>query len=125
MNIVPASKIDLDACENLARASDDEVIKNISELLQWVQDINWPVAPLICKRLESLGGSLVAPVKNILNGEDDIWKYWVISSLLSEVPSTVVRELRSELEVIAENPSRGEKAEGVNVVAKELLDKCR
>jgi hypothetical protein len=125
MKIVPTHKSDLDACINLSVASDEEVEKKISELLEWIQDINWPVAPLICERLKDIGAPLIEPVRNILSGGDDVWKYWVISNLLEVASKETVCQLRSELENIAKNPTESEKAEEVNIVASEVLVKCQ
>ena len=125
MNIVPANKSDLDACNNLSQASDEEVNEKINELLEWVQDINWPVAVHICERLKNIGSSLVEPVKNILLSNDEVWKYWVISGLLSKASDETVCSLKVELENIVKNPTEAEKAEEVDIVASEVLVKCQ
>ncbi len=75
MNIAPTNKSDLDACNNLYLASDEEVSEKINELLVWVQDINWPVATSICERLKSIGSPLVEPLRKILPDSNEIWKY--------------------------------------------------
>ena len=96
----------------------------LNELLEWVQDINWPVAVHICERLKNIGSPLVEPVKNILLSNDETWKYWIISGLLSKASNETVRSLKAELENIANNPTEAEKAEEVNIVASEVLAKC-
>ncbi len=115
----------MDACENLSKASDTEVVEKITSLLEWMQDLNWPVAPHICERLKSIGSPLVSPVKTILLGNDDVWKYWVISSLLSKISRETLMSLKSDLENIVDNPTESEKTEEVNIVAKEVLNQCR
>jgi hypothetical protein len=125
MNIVPVNKSDMDACKNLSQASDEEVIENIYVLLEWVQDINWPVAPRICERLKSIGEPLAMPVREILQGSDEIWKYWVISNLLNETSIDTVCFLKSDLERIANRPTETETQEELNIVAKQVLDKCQ
>ena len=125
MNIVPAHKSDYEACNNLALASDAEVSEKLIELLEWVQDINWPVAPLICDRLKKIGSPLVEPVKNILRGTDDDWKYWIISGLLRDTPKETICLLKSELDKIVQNPTEGERTEEVDLVASEILVKCQ
>ena len=125
MNIVPANKSDLDACNNLLQASDEEVKEKLNELLEWVQDINWPVAVHICERLKNIGSPLVEPVKNILLSTDEVWKYWVISGLLSKASNETICSLKTELENIVKNPTDAEKAEEVNIVASEVLVKCQ
>ena len=124
MNIVPAHKTDLAACHNLSMASDEEVIEKMDELLEWVQDINWPVAPRICERLKNIGSPLIEPIRKILVGTDEIWKYWVISNILERASNEVVFSLKAELENIVKNPTESEVAEEVNIVAGEVLAKC-
>jgi hypothetical protein len=125
MNIVPKNKSDIEACNNLAKATDSEIKENIFQLLEWVQDINWPVASLVCERLKNIGHPLVAPIKEILNSDDNIWKYWVISALISKTPSEIINALRNELEKIVQNPTDGEIKEKVNIVAVEVLKQCK
>jgi hypothetical protein len=125
MNIVPANKSDLDACNNLMQASDEEVKEKIIELLEWVQDINWPVASHVCERLKNIGSPLVEPVRKILLGSDEVWKYWVISNLLSNASTETTCLLKGELEKIANNPTETERFEEVNLVAREVLSKCQ
>lgn len=123
MNLVPSSKTDFEACSNLAIATDDEIELFVSELLEWLQDFNWPVAPLVQKRLSTLGLVLVEPLKSVLKSNDDIWKYWIVSSLLPLVRKEVLNAVSEELERIASNPTEGEKHEEVHVSAQELLER--
>ena len=44
MSFVPKDKFDEDACGKLFLTSDKEVILALPELLEWLQDYNWPVA---------------------------------------------------------------------------------
>jgi hypothetical protein len=125
MNMVSANKRDLSACNNLLRASDEEVEEKLIEHLEWVQDINWPVASRVFERLKDIGDPLIEPVKSIHRGNDENWKYWVISELLRRAPNRTVCALKNELENIVNNPTEGEKAEEVNIVAREVLAKCQ
>lgn len=63
MRIVPHHKSDMVAIENLARATDEEIINEIYELLSWLQDMNWPVAVPICEKIKDLGVPLVEPIE--------------------------------------------------------------
>lgn len=121
MKLVPSSKIDFEACSNLAIAADDEITPFVSVLLEWLQDLNWPVAPLVQERLSTLGTELIESIKSVLNGNDDVWKYWLVSSLLPLVRDNVYCEVTVEIERIASNPTEGEKYEEVHVAAQELL----
>jgi hypothetical protein len=80
--MIPKDKHDLDALELLAQASDEDVIKNANELLEWLQDINWPVFNGIVARLSPLGNKLELPITKILNGSDSIWKANIVGHLI-------------------------------------------
>ena len=124
MNIVPENKMDMEACRYLSQASSEEVDGQVSALLQWLKDMNWPVAPCVCKRLKEVGKPLVEPVREILKGTDEIWKYWVITRLLAESGIEVVSALKPELKRIVDAPTKLELSEGVNLVAEEVLGRC-
>jgi len=108
MSVVPANKQDLAACQRLAAASDDEVRANIRELLVWLQDMNWPVAPLVTNRVSRVGLALAAPLREILRGCDEMWKYWIVSSLLPTVDQAVVESMGEDLDRIVTSPTSGE-----------------
>ena len=97
MAIVPTHKGDIETCRALGSASDEEVCGHLGELLIWLQDMNWPVAPLIVRRLKTLGAPLVEPIREILKGTDDIWKYWIVSVLLPGVDASVRNSLMGDL----------------------------
>ena len=122
MNIVPTNKSDFTACENLKVAQDREVIACLNDLLEWLQDINWPVAPKVLERISNLGQPLVKPVTDILEGSDEVWKYWLISCLLPEIDIEIRKSFIPTLTKIAQNPTLEEINEEVNIVSVEVLD---
>jgi hypothetical protein len=121
MAIVPTHKGDIETCRALGSASDEEVCGHLGELLIWLQDMNWPVAPLIVRRLKTLGAPLVEPIREILIGTDDIWKYWIVSVLLPGVDASVRDSLMCDLQRIISAPTSGEVNEEVVDVTKRLL----
>jgi len=121
MNIVPVDKHDLESCLALSRATDAQVIASLDELLGWTADANWPPARYVYDRLKSLGDELVSPIRDILAGADDTWKYFLIVNLLPEVRESVFSQLESELLRIVSNPTDSEKLEEVLLEAKALL----
>lgn len=121
MKLVPSSKTDFEACANLAAANDEQIMPFIDSLLEWLQDMNWPIAPLVQKRLSKLGTELVMPVRKVLNGSDNVWKYWLISTLLPLVKDEINKALSVEIQRIAFHPTDGEECEQVHLAAQRLL----
>ena len=122
MKIVPIDKFDIEACKRLAEASDEHVVANIEALLEWTQDINWPVAPLIIDNIKTLGSELILPINNILSGNDSTWKYHLINYLLPQLTPELKNTLRQSLQQLTESPSENDRKEEVNLSAKEFLD---
>jgi hypothetical protein len=87
-----------------------------------VQDWNWPVAQVLSPFLASVGGPLVPHVRRIFETDDEIWKYWVIVTIMGE--SAVVAEaFREELERLARMPTESEAREELDEVARGVIEK--
>ncbi len=67
------------------------------DLVMWLQDINWPGAFEIASFLISLGEPVIPHVKHVLKGNDRVWQYFVINSLVDQWSRELVAELTSEL----------------------------
>lgn len=96
--IVPLSKYDVVAIENLKKASQETIEKKADELLEWIQDMNWPVAKELLTILGKIGEPLIEPIVEVFHGEDQMWKYWIITSLLPKMDQRVVKAFEPELE---------------------------
>ena len=121
MKLVPTEKSDDEACDNLANASDEEIIPHIAELLECLQDLNWPIAGPVSDRLSTLGMELVEPILTILKSDDEMWKYWIVSHLLYLVRSDVFRALSFKLNSMKLHPTDNEVDEEVHSATCELL----
>jgi hypothetical protein len=64
---------------------------------------------------------LVPYLRPIVDGDDVMWKYWIVSAVIAESPVEVVAELRPELESLVASPRGEEGKAGVPEVAKEAL----
>jgi hypothetical protein len=123
-NIVPNNKHDFQACKRLSLASDDEVIECLVELLEWLQDINWPVTPYVIERIYKLDSALIEPIREILNSTDGVWKHIIISQLIGKTSKKTRLELKGEILRLIKNPTKNDINEEVNMVAKEVLHKA-
>jgi hypothetical protein len=118
--LLPRDKHQIQMAQALVRVGYPEIAPVLSEILEWVQDMNWPVARVFQPMLASIGAPLAPIIRPVLNGNDDVWKYSIVNNLVRESPS-LAYELHSELERLVKNPSVGELDEGVSEVARELL----
>jgi hypothetical protein len=117
---LPADKADVNAATALADFPPESLEPHIPRLLEWLQDMNWPVARPVAAALSRCSVALVDPIRAVLLGNDDIWKAWVLH-LLCEVQPVVRRALRTEVSRICEMPSALEIQEGACDAAHEVL----
>lgn len=121
-HLVPLHKDDQQAIQNLQVAKPEQVLAVAKELLEWVEDGNWPVSYPIGKVLSQYVNQLQAELLPILRGQDAIWKMWCIRFILEDVPVAQVDHLYLlEVERIATHPTPNEVAEGTAEVAQEAL----
>ncbi|MFW0981626.1 hypothetical protein CGJ36_23800 [Vibrio parahaemolyticus] len=76
-------------------------------MLEWLQDLNWPVADPVSQRLLQLNLELV------LSSDDDVWKYWIVSSFLHYVDISVYDKLIFKLNKMKISPTKQEIEEEV------------
>ena len=93
-------------------------------LLEWVQDINWPVARVLCPFLASIGVPLAPHIRRILQTSDDTWKYSLLVGVVAESTS-LATELDPELQRLIWFATPGEREEGLNTYASEIILRSR
>ncbi|BDU37847.1 DUF5071 domain-containing protein [Vibrio nigripulchritudo] len=120
-NIIPVNKSDIRTCERLFKLSNSEIEPYIYELLEWMQDLNWPVAYPVSKRLFLFNTELVEPLLKILNSDDDTWKYWIVSYFLHHTSNNVYDRLFFKLSSMKNHPTKREVDEEVHDAVCELL----
>ena len=124
-DLIPKDKFDDSSFEQLMALNDAEIDPIIPELLKWIQDMNWPVAPSVIKVLASHRAATEKHLLVLLKPEqkDDEWKRNIIKYLLVEWTSYPVDDhLTSEIKRIAENPTDGEREELADEAAQEFLN---
>lgn len=117
---LPVDKFDIEAVAELTKLGYPHLEPVISQLLEWMEDLNWPVAQALCPLLVSVGTPLVPYVQAALLSDDAIWKYWILQGIVAE-SDEMARCLTFDLMRLANGPSSDEREEGVDEVAKEIL----
>jgi hypothetical protein len=119
--LIPATKFETDKASALVQLGFPAVEPVMPQILEWLQDLNWPVGHVFQPFLASIGQPLAPYIRVVLAGEDDGWKYSLLRVVVDQSPE-LARALRPELEHVAKNPSAGEVKEEVNQVAIEILE---
>jgi hypothetical protein len=118
-HLIPSSKRDWDAVHHLQAASAEQIIALADDLLPWLQDMNWPIADyiqaLLVPHVEAISDNIV----RVLNeSDDDVWKSWLLSELVAEIPAAQLSfAMQEALRRIVEHPTAGEQ--------EYVLDKAR
>jgi len=121
-NCIPKDKHDVPATDRAREIGFPSLNEAIPDLLEWLQDANWPVAEPIASILRYAGTEIVPHIRKILAGQDQEWKWAIIVLVIARSSPEVIRDLQGELLRLAQNPSEGEKFAGVDGLAQEVLN---
>lgn len=118
---VPRDKHDADAVRRARALGFPTIDPILPDLLEWVQDINWPVAPLVVDLLEEAGPAIAPHILAILRSDDDVWKYHVIERCAPSWSPEIWVTVAEDVTRLRDRPSPSERAEEVDIVAREAL----
>lgn len=120
---LPSNKEDLSFVRKLYEIQDIEIIKeDIPILLEWLQDFNWEQADIICDYLLQFPlKTFRTELENILDSNDDMWKYWILLRLIKPTINKTDNWIIPKIRLIAYSPSEGEIESEVNEIAQEII----
>ena len=119
-NLLPKDKFDIETVENLKNFSFEEIQPIVPELLEWLQDCNWPISKPILNILLPFTDKISFNILEILKGSDEVWKYWILMGFGNSIANNLIIE---EIKRIAFKPSENEINEGNAEIALELVQK--
>jgi len=119
---LPKDKFDFESLNKIKMMEKKYIIPLIPGLLEWIQDMNWPIAPEVVKILLDSPKEVVPYIKNVFSTDDDIWKFWCLEYLVKNLPSEDKKLLISELIRLISMPTEGEKLEEVDLKARGILN---
>jgi len=119
--LLPKDKHDFESVNELMVLDKSKLIALIPELLEWLQDINWPIAREVAKLLLTVPHEAVPYVEEVLAGKDELWKIWCLDYLVINLPFDAQERLIEPLERMAYQPTNGEQEEEIHISAKKIL----
>lgn len=122
---LPRDKHDFEAVNKLNEFRNEELKVIIPELMEWLQDGNWPISKPVENILLRLGEDLVPHIKDVLQTQDSTWEYFILVGLIDRLPVSHLSMLRSDLVRILESPTHDEILEELDEVILELLEKMK
>ncbi|MGE7945593.1 DUF5071 domain-containing protein [Lysinibacillus sp. NPDC093688] len=121
-DVLPRNKSDNDRVEMIKKMDRDKILPLLPNLLEWIQDMNWPVAPSVLELLLTFPEEIVPHVQDVLSSDDENWKWFILNFLVIELPVESRAQFRGYLTRVAETPTHNELAEELDEVAKEILE---
>lgn len=102
-----------------------EKVKNyIPELLEMLQDMNWPAAGPISELLTEIGEPVIPYIKEVFKNNDSLWHYWIVSCVIRHWDKTLLNKIKSELIELSISDSFEPGPESlIALIDKELIDK--
>jgi hypothetical protein len=117
--LIPKHKDDQEVIVGLKKLSFEEIQPIVPDLLEWLQDLHWPIARPVAEVLEPFSDKLVPDLLEILKTNDGMWKFGI---LVTFGRTTKDQTLLKEIERIAKFPTRDEIEEEVNLEAISILN---
>ncbi len=123
--LVPTSKEDIEFIQKLKLQTIENVKEIVPELLEWLQDGNWPQAHLIADYIRPHMNYCENEIIDILNTDDSMWKSWVMKGIILKSSIAPTRNIIDILKRIYETPTLDEKESEVDIVAYDIMTKFR
>lgn len=123
-SLIPLDKHDIERAEAVIDLGYPTIDPILPELLEWLQDMNHPVAGVLAPFLASIGRPLIPHIRHIMKTDDGIWKYWIIKQIIRD-SYEIAKEFRTDFERLAYSPTEIEVEEGLNEEALAILHKYK
>lgn len=117
--LIPKDKFDFETVEKLKNYSFKEIEPIIPVLLEWLQDMNWPISRSIAELLIPFSEKISSEILKILQSEDQVWKYWILITFGETIMDKMVL---NEIERIVKHPTKDEIDEEVFEIAVKIIN---
>ena len=121
-HLIPEHKDDQEKIKLLKEQPFEKLIPIIPDLIGWLADGNWPISKPISELLNPHLNKISYHYLEILNGNDQEWKYFLIHSICNMAKDKIPNEILVKIESIANSPSKQEIEAEVNEIAEFLLE---
>jgi hypothetical protein len=121
-DLMPCSKTETDKASKLVALGYPAVEPVMGEILEWVEDANWPVATVFLPFLARIGAPIVPHVRYVLKSQDEQWKRVVLDHIVGE-SGDLAHGLSVDLQRLTNSPTEAERDEGLHTTAAELFRK--
>ena len=120
-SLIPVSKHDFETVERIKITEPKNIQEVLPQIFEWIEDINWPIAPELIKVLTGFDEMIIPFVIDLIRNPDGLREYSIYYFMLPLLTNRQLCLLKEELERVANNPSFFEKEEGYNKIALQYL----
>lgn len=120
--LIPRDKFDMENFRLLRNLGLPTIEPILPQLLEWMQDYNWPVAQELAGFLSSLGASLAPHLERVLATDDGMWKYWLLEVVVAPMPRAEQQKLLPILRGFANSLTHDDRLHEADIAVHELLD---
>ncbi|WP_419877529.1 DUF5071 domain-containing protein [Brevibacillus centrosporus] len=121
-SLLPKDKFDIDSVTALGGLDPNQLKPILSDLILWIQDINWPVAKEVAKVLLKCGSDIVPEIQKVLASNDTDWQFACLGWIVKQFPRSIQMELIHDLSRLAFNPTSDEQLCELDDEAKQILN---
>lgn len=118
---IPVSKHDIEVVERIKNADPKNIQEILPQIFEWVEDINWPIAPELVKVLVRFDDMIIPCIIDLIRKPDGLREYSIYYYMLPLLTNRQLCLLKEELERVAYNPSPFEKEEKYDKIAMQYL----
>jgi Domain of unknown function (DUF5071) len=119
--LLPQDKHDLDAVSKLQAEGYPNIAPLLDDIIYWIADGNWPVAPPMADFIVSVGPPAIPALRRVLQGEDVVHQYFCLFLVVSKFSPDLIALLQRDLEQIVDAPTADQVLEEVPILAGEIL----
>ena len=123
-DLVPKDKHDISNIDKLYSLSDEEMKPIVYDLLEWIQDYNWPVAQELIPLLKEREDIIFPYMSDILRGDDFMWKYWIMDLIIPDFSFEHKNSLKDDILLLINDPDIDEDTESIREIAEECYKNC-
>ena len=120
--LLPKDKFDNSNIAQIAQLNDEEIQPIIYDLLEWLQDANFPIFKDILPIVAHHQNLVMPYVIAVLQDNDVMWKYWIIESLIPLLSDNNKLRLKSDLLRLSFLQEKDEDTQAIIEVSKNCLD---
>ncbi|MFX3640048.1 MAG: DUF5071 domain-containing protein [Candidatus Pristimantibacillus sp.] len=106
--LIPKNKSDYERVGLLKEAGKEKILPILPQLLEWLKDMNWPIAQDIEDILADYEEHLIPHIRAVMNSNDGGWKYFLLHGLINRLSHEKLLELKPDLERMKLSPTDDE-----------------